>query len=286
MMHIECDMEKLNRVLADFSSATGIIINFADKEYLTLPGREAMNNPYCAAIQSTKMGYMRCLASDRALLDACRTSGSMQCHVCHAGLTDVAVPIEYEGLLLGYIILGQMKTSPDLSPLRPILSELSKDTEQLGQSYNSLTLYTKERIDAISSIAVMLAKHVLLENIVRPEKSTSLGKVLDYVERNLDKHLTVTDICEHTYLSKTTLYNVFHTHFSCTVNEYINARRIERAEELLKSTEDRIEEISQKVGFSSAAYFSRLFKQKHGVSPLSYRKNAPWNARTKKRTQP
>ena len=42
--------------------------------------------------------------------------------------------------------------------------------------------------------------------------------------------------------------------------------------ELLAKTNLSIEEISQRVGFSSASYYSKMFKKQIGVAPLKYRK--------------
>ena len=80
------------------------------------------------------------------------------------------------------------------------------------------------------------------------------------------------DICRSTNLSKTVLYDAFHQKFRCTVSSYINAKRVERSMELLDKTDLSIEEISQRTGFSSASYYSKIFKKQTGKSPLQYRK--------------
>lgn len=64
---------------------------------------------------------------------------------------------------------------------------------------------------------------------------------------------------------------MFHTHFRCTVNQYVNKKRIAWSEQLLLSTDLSVEEISLTVGFSSASYYSKLFKNEKGISPLKFR---------------
>ena len=69
------------------------------------------------------------------------------------------------------------------------------------------------------------------------------------------------------------LYKKFRSHFGCTVNDYINTRRVEEALGLLEKTDLSIEEISERIGFTSASYFSRIFKQKMGMPPMRFRTN-------------
>lgn len=54
--------------------------------------------------------------------------------------------------------------------------------------------------------------------------------------------------------------------------EYVNLVRIEKACELLKTTEDRVEEIALKTGFHTAGPFIRSFKKLTGYSPLQWKK--------------
>lgn len=57
-----------------------------------------------------------------------------------------------------------------------------------------------------------------------------------------------------------------------TFGHYLNNYRIEKASDLLKSTEDPITEIVFKSGFGSIKTFNRVFKQIRGCSPSSYKK--------------
>jgi AraC-like DNA-binding protein len=68
------------------------------------------------------------------------------------------------------------------------------------------------------------------------------------------------------------LYSKFHARFHCTVGEYLNQKRLEQSIPLLINTSLSIEEVSQRVGFSSASYYTKLFKQRMGITPLNFRK--------------
>ena len=57
-----------------------------------------------------------------------------------------------------------------------------------------------------------------------------------------------------------------------TVKEYLNRRRLDTAEQLLRNTKLSITEISSKSGFNNVTYFNRLFKKHFNFSPKNYRK--------------
>ena len=56
-----------------------------------------------------------------------------------------------------------------------------------------------------------------------------------------------------------------------TLTEYVNQKRIERAEALLKVTELPVSEVAAAVGILDGNYFSRLFRKQTGMSPSKYR---------------
>lgn len=272
-MIIDSDREKLISVLRGFSTATGLNVDFIDSSLAKITNcPDTAHNDYCQAIYDTVQGRNCCLKSDMELFSKCVQSKKCEYHVCHAGLVDVAVPIFHNDVLLGLVIFGQMKKNPDFQSVKKQLSELSLDLDKMRKYYSELPLYHNEKILSIANIAEILIKYFLLENISKLSFGEKFDIVLDYIDKNYEKHLTVQDISKNVYMSKTSLYKAFQTYMNCTVNEYINKYRIEKAAELLIKTNLSIDEISQKTGFSSNTYFSKLFKQQKGISPLKFRK--------------
>ena len=84
--------------------------------------------------------------------------------------------------------------------------------------------------------------------------------------------MTIEKISKGINVSKSVLYRLFHSHFGKTLGSFLNSKRIEYARSLLLDTSMSIEEISEEAGFSSASYFSKVFKKEVGISPLKYRK--------------
>ena len=57
--------------------------------------------------------------------------------------------------------------------------------------------------------------------------------------------------------------------------QYVRALRLERAKQLLSSTELNATRVAELSGFNSSQYFSRVFRNKLGVTPLEFRNALP-----------
>ncbi len=92
------------------------------------------------------------------------------------------------------------------------------------------------------------------------------------VESNISNDkFNVDEICKSIGVSRIQLYRKVKALLGCNVNDYILAVRLQKAKYLLNETEMSIAEIADKVGFSSAAYFSTVFKNKFIVTPSEFR---------------
>lgn len=78
-------------------------------------------------------------------------------------------------------------------------------------------------------------------------------------------------IAAHLAVSESYLTRVFHRDLGITPWEYLTRLRIERAKELLVSTHLTVTAIANEVGYNDGAYFSRVFRQETGRSPLDFR---------------
>ena len=195
-------------------------------------------------------------------------------HICHAGLVDLALPIMHEKKIIAYLLLGQMRVEKSFPVLQKKELFSDEDIPELQKLYDELSVFDKERIESISNVAMMMVKYILFENMLVPKYDPSFERALVFINRNIARSLTISEISKETLVPKSSLYKMFHTHLGCTVNEYINSKRIKNSEELLMSGSLSIEEISEKLGFSTQQYFSKIFKQINGISPAQFRKNA------------
>lgn len=270
-MQINYDAEKITRAQQDFFNATGIDMNLLRPDFSPV-GKQMQNSRYCICVQKSELGKNACRSSDIHLLEKCKLSKKAEMSVCHAGLLDVAVPILTGDTVIGYIIVGRMRPHTVFSLPDNYAKKLGLNPASAEEFYNEIPFFDEDKIKSITSIATMFVKYILLENMLVPDFNKTIEKAVAYIDAHYSEDLSIRNISKNTSASKSVLYKNFHNHFQCTVSEYIKKLRVEKSMELLLHTDLSIEEISQRVGFSSASYYSKNFKKLLGSSPLRYKK--------------
>jgi len=271
-MIIQTKQRKLAETIQDFYNATGVNITVVDSTFAPLAKIGHGHIPYCLHIQSSPQGKAGCFQSDKSLFEKCSRSRKVEMQICHCGLLDLALPVIHNDSIIAYVIMGQIKVSDEFPDIGKYMECLDLSPEKTRQLYESMPVFDETRIQAVANIAVILIKYMLLENMLTARITENLGIADHFISENIQRELTIRDIEKGTNLSKSALYKDFNTCFHCTVKEYIHNKRIEKAAQLILSTELSMEEISVLVGYNSAAYFSKQFKRIKGVSPLKFRK--------------
>ncbi len=131
----------------------------------------------------------------------------------------------------------------------------------------------------INSRQILFNKYVNTSaTVTTPSNTTSLDKefilkVLKYINENLsDTELSVENLAEELFLSRSQLYRKIKALTGQTANEFLRKVRLEKAKEMIESGNDSIGEISYKVGFSSPSYFTKCFKSQFGILPTEINK--------------
>ncbi len=100
-----------------------------------------------------------------------------------------------------------------------------------------------------------------------------LYKITRYLNEHFHEKITLNNLAEIFFISKSTIIYNFKKHLQCAPMDYLLSIRLSAAKNYLLSRKKRsILEISELCGFSSANYFTEMFKTKEGISPTIYRK--------------
>ncbi len=91
------------------------------------------------------------------------------------------------------------------------------------------------------------------------------------IEKNISKDFSLEDIAAETGLTQAKLQEGFKLLYNKTVTEYIRHARLEVARDLINTTEMNISEVVYSIGFTSRSYFSKIFKEKYGISPSEFK---------------
>jgi len=102
---------------------------------------------------------------------------------------------------------------------------------------------------------------------------TIVINTINYIYNNYHSKITIEDIAKYCYCSSSTLSHVFAKNYGMTIGKLIHTVRCDRAKVLLSESSMSVSQIALECGFSSADYFTSVFKNLVGVTPTEYRLN-------------
>jgi AraC-like DNA-binding protein len=105
------------------------------------------------------------------------------------------------------------------------------------------------------------------------EESGKQSKLVETAKKYIDSHplAAVGEVAQACTTSESALYLCFRKHSDVSINEYKNHVRLEAAKALIISTDTPIEEISQRLGYSSSSYFRKCFGAYFKTTPRDMR---------------
>lgn len=98
-----------------------------------------------------------------------------------------------------------------------------------------------------------------------------MADAMRFILKNFSQPIGMEELLRANPMSRRSMERRFRRVFGCTVAESIRQQRINRARLILASTDESITLISEKCGFSSYNYMSRVFNEILGMSPREFR---------------
>ena len=149
-----------------------------------------------------------------------------------------------------------------------------KVDQQKIMQYISLGIF-KENISRGSSKHLKNFSLEFSNYLVQIRQSNSQG-ILAYIDKEISIHymekLSLKSLGEKYYINSAYLGQIFKKKYNMSFKDYLNVYRIDRAEDILMNSDEKIYKIAEKVGYSNTDYFISKFVQLKGETPLQYRK--------------
>ena len=140
----------------------------------------------------------------------------------------------------------------------------SKSSESLGAPLQSTGL----TCEIAATFFELCQEHASLRNT---GKAGKMMDIIEYIQKNLNKNLTVELLASQIGLSPNYFIRVFQQFFHETPMHFVLNEREKTARNLLENSEMSIKEIGLSLGFANQNYFSEFFKKRNGFSPSEYR---------------
>ena len=157
---------------------------------------------------------------------------------------------------------------------------------RLGQIHDAKLLRKEGAVNFGAEQVILRELELLLIHLIRGKRSHNahgamlghgkndrLAPILKYLEENMRERLSVESICRTFSLSPTTLKKLFSASLGCGAMSYFLDCRIREAKKLIREERMNFSAIAAELRFASVHHFSRIFKQKTGMTPTEYERS-------------
>ncbi|MCQ4088264.1 response regulator transcription factor [Saccharibacillus sp. JS10] len=156
------------------------------------------------------------------------------------------------------------------SDFRVVLREVKREEDgdlflQMIERIRSAS-YREELLEAIQ-----YAAEETIALLSRDTRSPVVQQVLGHVAAHYGEELSLKMLGAQYHIHPVYLGQLFHKEIGETFTDYLNKYRIERAKEKLRTTSEKVQDISRSVGYWETGYFYKQFRKYVGISPTEYK---------------
>lgn len=263
------DIDKMRPILAFpfFVSVGNTVNNYED---VRISYRNAFKHQYlkytemtCVTCQdfSIPLNISRMIEQDYLTFDEEQYIKDMEQLILEA--KTAAKCMSYELAIVGW---GISQIPLEQTPGRELIKLLSSIVCD-GHQTKEIQAYVKKFILGMKDI--LLKRQELQKN-----RYPCVDAVMAAVHDFSNKEISLKTMAAKLNMHPSYLGNIFHQQTGFYFNDYLNEERLKYAAELMGTTNTKLKDIVDQAGFSSQAYFNRLFKRRFGTSPNTYRREA------------
>ena len=149
------------------------------------------------------------------------------------------------------------------------------DVEQVERQLADIgkQMMAAESLEVLDSILNGVFEEHGYARALSADYSSAIRSAISYMEERYAGPLTLSDVAAHAGLSSEYLSRLFKEETGVKFVVYLNNLRLKHALRLLETTNLKVYEVAEQVGYSNLSYFSTVFKKNFGQNPFDYKNN-------------
>ncbi len=224
---------------------------------------------FCREVKKNKTRLERCIRNDNQLLvEKIGTVRAPFLHRCHAGVSEIVVPLFNGKQELEVVLLGIFREENAHCPYR----SLELLYRQLPLKKGCAVAAAMEIFPPLCRILLERREQKNLQDLGTRISDSRIRQSLVYLERNMMNPVSAGQMASEVFLSKSRFLHLFKAETGYSWQEYLLRKRMEKAAGLLRDTDLSISSVMEKCGMRDQSHFGMMFRRCSGYSPLVYRK--------------
>lgn len=269
------DKAGLEALLQDFYELTGLRTVVFDEWGMDILSYPKVLPAYCRLIRQTPQGEQGCRLCDQRACRHARQEKHAIIYPCHAGLIEAITPIQVNDVIVGYLLLSHIVQGADEEAewqcAKKSCERYGIPEKELHDAYFQLPRTPYKILHSACDLLSLSAQALCQAHMAHLIPGSPQEKLNRYLTEHLAEKLSSSQICEALGIGRTALYELSKETYGCGINEYVRRLRIQRAMDLLTTSNLTNSEICQQIGISDYNYFFRMFRSQTGLTPKEYR---------------
>jgi len=142
---------------------------------------------------------------------------------------------------------------------------------QINTSVNNLPQFYREIQKRLRTHFTQTEKLIATLEQNKPQEAAFIQKINTLIKVNLEnENFDSNALCKAMFMSRTQLFRRLKFLIRQAPAIYIKTIRLQRAKELLETTDATVSEIAFKTGFQTLSHFTKIFKKQYGIVPSAF----------------
>jgi two-component system response regulator YesN len=154
-------------------------------------------------------------------------------------------------------VFVERETEPEIEELERKLADMNRNPSSFEELRRQMKDYCRQGCSYLQKRQFSEARNLV-------------DQAVEFIERNLQRNLTVSDCAKSVHLSPSYFSNLFKKEIGMTLAQYIIAKRMEKAKVFLLEGM-QVQDVAVSLGYEDRPYFSELFKRHTGMTPTEFR---------------
>lgn len=202
----------------------------------------------------------------------------VNCIICY---DEKSIPLVVEEIFAEFTQNASIYPEEIITTCKDILLLISRSVEEMGIDVKKIILFKNKFDDETVNMSISELKSyfisVLMEIKSEINRCNSKGaiaivaQIKEYINQNYSSQITLNTIAEKFYINSSYVSRLFKKESTENFIDYLTNKRIDEAKKFLSSSDMKVYEISEKVGYNNPKYFSQLFEKTLAMTPREYR---------------
>lgn len=268
--------EEVQNLIDSFAYCFRVKITvFSSEMEELIVGLQNPGSAYCRLIQKGLRFRYRCLRQDKLMCENCASKKRLTIYQCHGGCSEAVLPMEVDGKMIGYAMLGQFRTVSAVP--NDIIQEWKKNKlniDELHAAFDNQPFFNTETVKNMLRLFSMLIAFVITRDYVRVRRPTLAENVLTWINDNIAEPFELNDAVLELGRSRSAISHAVKKQLGLSFKQLSTIMKIQKFESIIASQPDiSIKDAASQVGYDDPLYFSRTYRKVRLSSPSTYMKS-------------